>query len=258
MAKAKSVYFFMKFFPQKLNRFPFFFSLLLLALSACAEKSITSTNIKKTNDALLETKTSEKSKVPQQPEVVSPEQPSGPIPMSTFMSPPPKNVIKSSNRWFARLQAWAKIYRDLAKQEQAVRNYRLSAQLSISGLLWANRSIEIKDLTNDKAIVYVQMWVNQLRLPDAPEEPTYFTGREAFEKIMQTRKVIADLDHRFCLISQGLQMVPTLAYLETATTLMNQKRYNKAMVKIQNGAGLIGNMEREANVCAKSEFVEPK
>jgi hypothetical protein len=249
----------MKYFPQKLWQSKVAAILLILVLSSCAGRSTTKTNIKKINDALLETQAKKKAPPEKKPEPPkTPEQSNGPVPMSTFMSPPPKNVIASSNRWFPRVQSWAKIYREIAKQEQDVRNYSLSARYSIISLLWANRSLEIKDLTNDKAIIKIQLWISQIKLPELPEEPTYFAGQDAYKKISETRKILEGLDHRFCLISEGVQFIPALAYLEISSDLLDQKKYAKAMTKIQSGFGLVETTDKEKATCETTNPIEPK
>lgn len=222
-----------------------------LTLNFCASFSTTQTNIKKTNEALLENRDQKKSP----PEKTIPaakkseEQSDGPIPMSTFMSPPPKNVVLSSNRWFPRIQSWAKIYREIAKQEQDVRNYTLSAKYSTTALLWAKRSLEIKDMPEETAIIYVQLWLSAIKIPELPDEPRYFTGQDAYKKIVETRKILDELKDRLCLISKGVQLIQSLAYFELATDLLHQKKYTKSSIKIQTVSGFIGNIENEKKLC---------
>lgn len=242
----------MKSFPQRFIFLSLASLLCLLLLSSCAERSFTRINIKKTNDALLETRKEASVKIPPEPKVQLSSE-NGPVPMSSFMSETPKNTIPFANKWFPRLQAWAKIYRDIATQEQNVRNYSLSSKYSAYALSWANRSLEIKDLPNEKAIIKIQLWIGQIKIPNLPEEPIYFSGKEVYKKISDTKKLVESLQQRFCLIFQGVQIVPSLAYLELSTDLLGQKKYTKASSKIENASGPLQNIEEEVNKCKNPE-----
>ncbi len=212
--------------------------------SSCAHYSTTQQNIKKVNAVFAIKKTKNVSVVPiptRTPDNVSTDA----IPLSQFLDSKNPTTIQSINPLFSKLQDWSRVYLEIAKAERDVRNYDLSEKYSATALLWAHRALQIKDLPTSGAMIKVQLWIDALQWPNLPETSNYYYAWDVYEKILLTREILKNFKNRFCLINEGVPIVPSLAYLNLSIDLYNEKKYQKALYKIQSGLASVENIKPE-------------
>ncbi len=224
--------------------------------ASCTHYSTTQQNIKKVNDAFAIKKAKNISDLPipnRTPEAVSTDA----IPLSQFLDSKTPTTIQSINPLFSKLQDWSRTYLEIAKAERDVRNYDLSEKYSATALLWAHRALQIKDLPASGATIKVQMWIDALQWPNLPDTVNYYYAWDAYEKILITRDILKNFKNRFCLINQGVPIIPSLAYLNLAIDLFNEKKYSKALYKIQNGLASVENVKPEDDSrCGENDEIE--
>jgi hypothetical protein len=229
---------------------------LIMMCASCAHHSTTQQNIKKVNDAFAIKKTKNISATPippRTPDNVSTEA----IPLSQFLDSKTPTTIQSINPQFSKLQEWSRVNLEIAKMERDVRNYDLSEKYSTEAVLWADRAIQIKDLPASEASIQVQLWVDALQWPDLPETVDYYYAWDVYEKILTTREILRNFKNRFCLVNRGVPIVPALAYLNLSIDLFNEKKYQKALYKIQNGLASVENVTPEEDSrCGENDDVE--
>ena len=166
-----------------------------------------------------------------------------------FLSPDQKKIIRYPNAWFSKLVEWSKVYRNIAIDEQNVRDFVLSEKYSRIALLWADRALQIKNMTATQAIRIVQPWLDDLKFAALPAQPNYFTGQDAYEKATEIKMILESHKQRICFILKGYQIVQATAYLEITADLLQKKLYSKALVMAQNGWSLVSQMDDEKSVC---------
>lgn len=229
---------------------------MFMLFSSCAHYSTTQQNIKKVNDAFAIKKTKNISAVPiptRTPDVVSTDA----IPLSQFLDSKTPTAIQSINPLFSKLQDWSRVYLEIAKSERDIRNYDLSEKYSAAALLWAHRALQIKDLPTSGATVKVQLWIDALQWPDLPDTSGYYYAQDVYEKILTTREILKNFKNRFCLINHGVPIVPAMAHLNLAIDLYNEKKYSKALYKIQSGLASIENVKPKDDIgCGENDEVE--
>ena len=176
------------------------------------------------------------------------------IPLAQFLDAKSSNVPQSLNPWFSRVQDWSRVYLDLAKAERDVRNYKLSAKFALLSVAWSDRAMQIKDLPTSGAIYKVKIWLDQLKWPDLPETSTYFMAQDVYAKIYITRNMLMEFQNRFCLVSHGTPIIQSMAYLDLSIDLYRQRKYAKALYKIQSGLSSIENISPDED--RKCELTE--
>lgn len=178
----------------------------------------------------------------------------GSIPLAQFLDRKVVADVQSVNPWFSRVQEWARCYRNIATDERDVRNYKLSEKFSEKALAWAHRSIQIKQLPTMGADTKVEFWLSQMRIPELPQTSSYFAAQDAYQKIAQTKLLLAETRNRSCLIKRGIPLIQSLAYLDLSIDLYKQKKYSKALYKIQIGMAPLENIETEEKKCDHPEM----
>ncbi len=231
--------------------------MLIFIFVSCTRYSTTQQNIKKVNDVFEVKNQKISSDTIQQPVQKNVAANPGSLSLSQFLDSKTPSVLQSVNPWFSRVQDWARLYIDIAKTERDVRNYVLSEKYSTIGVMWANRAIQIKDLPTAEASARTKLWVEELQLPDLPNTSTYFVAQDTYERISATKRILQSLQHRFCLIEHGAQIIHALAYLNLSIDLFNQKKYSKALYKIQSGLASVESIAPdEDKKCGESEETE--
>ncbi len=231
--------------------------LISMIFTSCAHYSTTQQNIKKVNAVFEAKKTEAKTTSSTQQSDKKNNNNSEAIPLAQFLDAHTPGVVQSVNPWFSKLQEWARIYVDIAKSERDVRNYILSSKYSSIGAVWASRAKQIKDLPTAEAATRVNQWIDKIQWPVLPETSSYFTAQEVYAKIFITRNTLLDLTNKFCLVSKGTPIVGSLAYLDLAIDLYKQKKYSKALYKIQNASSSLENMKPgEDKKCSLNEADE--
>lgn len=163
--------------------------------------------------------------------------------MAQFLDAHTPTMVQSVNPWFSKLQEWARMYVDIAKSERDVRNYVLSSKYSSIGALWASRAKQIKDLPTAEAASRVNQWIDKIQWPTLPDTSSYFSAQEVYAKIFITRNTLLELTNKFCLVSKGTPIIGSLAYLDLAIDLYKQRKYSKALYKVQNASSSLENMK---------------
>ena len=225
--------------------------LTVMIFTSCARYSTTQQNIKKANDAMTPppvTKILEELKVDASQTKTS-ETP-GSIPLSEFLNAKTTTEVQSVNPWYQRTLEWSRVYRDIAEGERDVRNFKLSEKFSKQSLAWAHRSLQIKQLPTMGANVKVQIWLDQLQIPNLPETSSYFVAQDAFQKIVLARDALGKTQNRACLIVRGVPLILALAYLDLSIDLYQQKKFSKSLYKIQTAMAPLENLESEDKKCA--------
>lgn len=216
-----------------------------MIFTSCAHYSTTQKNIKKANAAFeLKKVKNIVSSAPAPVQNTAPEQ-AGAIPLSQFLDARTPTQIQSINPWFSKLQEWSRTYVEIAKAEKEVRNYSLSAKYSALAVVWSDRALQIKDLPTSGAIFKVNLWLEQLQWPKLPETSAYFAAQDVYAKIYITRNILNGFSNRFCLVSRGIPVIQTLAYLDLSIDLYEQKKYGKSLSKIQNALASVENVKPE-------------
>ena len=225
--------------------------------SSCAHYSTTQQNIKKVNAAFeIKNPKSQPPAAVQTPAQKTVDEAPGAIPLSQFLDARTHAVLQSVNPWFSKLQDWSRVYVDIAKSERDVRNFELSEKYSTTALLWAHRALQIKDLPTEGAVFKVNLWIDQIQWPELPETSSYYAGQDVYEKIVATKNILKGFQKKFCMISHGVPIIPTLAYLELSIDLFKQKKYSKALYKIQSGLASVENIKPEED--KKCELTDDK
>lgn len=245
-------------------RYPFFTKISYLAVIAsfpflvsCAAMKATDANLKKVDATLAKEKESSKSESAAKvaPDNKDSYDQSKPIPLSEFLSPNLNQIVLYSNTWYRKLLDWAEIYKKIAIEEKNVRNFTLSQKYSKTALLWSERAMETKSLSQQDATKVVVAWLDYLPLPPLPQPSTYFVAREAFEKIVSTRTILEQHKKKLCLVEKGFQIIPAFAYLEFSVDLFQGKNYSKSLIMIQNSWSLINILETDKDPCqTQDEF----
>lgn len=235
----------------KKNKAAYF--LVIMILTSCTHYSTTQQNIKKVNAAFALKKDKGLIPSPTPTQKNSPDQ-NNAIPLSQFLDAKTPTTTQSINPWFSRLQDWSRVYLEIAKAEREVRNYTLSAKYSLLAVMWSDRALQIRDLPTSGAVFKVKLWLDQLPWPELPATSAYYSAQDVYAKIFITRNILKDFRNRFCLISQGIPIIQTLAYLDLSIDLYRQKKYAKALYKIQNGLSSVENISPEEDKkCELSE-----
>ena len=172
-----------------------------------------------------------------------------PIPLDIFLSPNQKAAVKYPNNWFPKLVEWSKVYRNIAIEEKNVRSFSLSEKYSKIALMWADRAVQIKNMSLDQSSKVVQPWLDYMKFPALPSPPRYFEGQDAFVKIVEIKSTLESYKQRMCLIEKGYQIIPAAAYLDIAVDLLQKKLYSKAVIMSQNGWSLISQVNDEKTAC---------
>ena len=153
------------------------------------------------------------------------------------LEPTPPKPIEEPRKpvtfWAKKVLDWAQEYKEIGTQARDIRLNNIAEKYSHRAWDLSKHASKIQDLSFEESSLRVQAWLAAEKIPELPEKPKYFAGQDAFEEIAKAMRAYEKFDDKLCAVIEGVQLPPSLGYMEYAIDLLKDKNYSRARIAAQ-------------------------